>query len=69
MLGLAGSNEPAARPVSVSGIGSVRTGIFLRCACAEPAAARKDSTISPAATRFNSSCFSMAWWGYFNQVR
>jgi hypothetical protein len=56
MLGLGGSAEPAALPVSVSGIGSVRTGIRLRC-CASAAlmASTSASAATPAAHRVMST--------------
>jgi hypothetical protein len=42
----------AGLPVSVSGIGSVRTGIRLRCASALPAASARTSSAMPAAEYF-----------------
>ncbi|OFZ88714.1 MAG: hypothetical protein A2W21_07340 [Betaproteobacteria bacterium RBG_16_66_20] len=59
MLGLAGSAEPAGRPDSVSGIGSVRIGIRLRCASAALMASIRASIATQAAERFTRTCLAI----------
>jgi hypothetical protein len=59
MLGFGGSSLPALpafAPVSVSGIGSVRTGIRLRWASASVTAANTASNARPDITRFMMLC-------------
>jgi hypothetical protein len=59
MLGFGGSLLPALpafAPVSVSGIGSVRTGIRLRCASASVTAASAASSNKPDSARFIVLC-------------
>jgi hypothetical protein len=60
MFGLGGSALPAGLPLSVSGIGSVRTGIRLRCwASASVMTASAASNARPETARFIMLCDAM----------